>query len=113
MTKLYVIDLKANPPKLAGTVTVGKQPSGLDINAKGDRALVALRGDNAVGVLSIQGTEVKLVDTVPMGDVVAHVAFTPDGKRAVAVKFPAHKASILDVGADGKVASGKLDLPTG
>src|SRR5262245_53019548 len=27
--KVYVIDLKANPPKLAGTVTVGKQPSGL------------------------------------------------------------------------------------
>ncbi|HEV7634801.1 MAG TPA: YncE family protein, partial [Bradyrhizobium sp.] len=24
--KVYVIDLKANPPKLAGTVTVGKQP---------------------------------------------------------------------------------------
>jgi DNA-binding beta-propeller fold protein YncE len=75
--KLYVIDLKANPPKLAGTVTVGKQPSGLDINAKGDRALVALRADNAIGVLAIQGTDVKLVDTVPLGDVVAHVAFTP------------------------------------
>jgi hypothetical protein len=28
--KVYVIDLKANPPKLAGTVTVGKQPSGPD-----------------------------------------------------------------------------------
>jgi DNA-binding beta-propeller fold protein YncE len=111
--KLYVIDLKANPPSLAGTVTVGKQPSGLDINAKGDRALVALRADNAIGVLAIQGTDVKLVDTVPLGDVVAHVAFTPDGRRAVAVKFPAHKASILDIGADGKVSYGKLDLPTG
>jgi len=64
-------------------------------------------------VLSIQGTDVKLVDTVPLGDVVAHVAFTPDGRRAVAVKFPAHKASILDIGADGKVSYGKLDLPTG
>jgi hypothetical protein len=49
----------------------------LDINAKGDRALVALRADNAIGVLAIQGTDVKLVDTVPLGDVVAHVAFTP------------------------------------
>jgi DNA-binding beta-propeller fold protein YncE len=111
--KLYVIDLKANPPKLAGTVTVGKQPSGLDINAKGDRALVALRADNAIGVLAIQGTDVKLVDTVPLGDVVAHVAFTPDGRRTVAVKFPAHKASILDIGADGNLSYGKLDLPTG
>ena len=47
--KLYVIDLKANPPKLVDTVTVGKQPSGLDINRKGDMALVALRADNASG----------------------------------------------------------------
>lgn len=112
--KLYVIDLKANPPKLVDTLTVGKQPSGLDINGKGDRALVALRGDNAIGVLSIQGAEVKLVDTVPLGDgTVAHVTFSPDGRRAVAVKFSGHKASILDIGADGKVTYNKLDLPTG
>ena len=31
--KVYVIDLKANPPKLANTVTVGKQPSGLSFNS--------------------------------------------------------------------------------
>ena len=30
--KVYVIDLKANPPKLADTVTVGKQPSGLSFS---------------------------------------------------------------------------------
>jgi DNA-binding beta-propeller fold protein YncE len=111
--KVYVIDLKATPPKLASTVTVGKMPSGLDISPKGDMALVALRADNAIGVLSIQGTDVKLVDTVPVGDIVAHVAFTPDGKRAVAVKFSVHKASILDISADGKVTYNKVDLPTG
>ena len=38
--------------------------------------------------------------------------FTPDGKRAVTTRFPAHKLSILDV-ADGKVTYSKLDLPTG
>jgi len=48
--KLYVIDLKANPPKLASTVTVGKQPSGVDISRKADMALVALRADNSIGV---------------------------------------------------------------
>ncbi|MDP4006352.1 YncE family protein [Methylobacterium sp. NEAU K] len=111
--KVYVIDLKANPPKLAATVQVGKMPSGLDISPNGDMALVALRADNAVAVLSIKGTEVKLVDTVPMGDVVSQVAFTPDGRHAVAVKFPMGKASLLDIGADGKVTYNKLDLPTG
>src|SRR5204862_4346669 len=38
--KVYVIDLKANPPKLAGTVTVGKQPSGLSFSPAGNLALV-------------------------------------------------------------------------
>lgn len=111
--KVYVIDLKANPPRVIGSLAVGKMPSGLDINPKGDTALVALRGDNAVAVLSIRGMEVKLVDTVAMNDVVTHVAFTPDGRRAVAVKFPTHKVSLLDIGQDGKVTYGKLDLPTG
>jgi DNA-binding beta-propeller fold protein YncE len=110
--KVYVIDLKANPPKLASTLTVGKQPSGLDISPKGDMALVANRGDNSISVLAIKGTDVQVVDTVPMGDVVAHVAFTPDGKRALAAKFPGHKVSVLDI-ADGKVSYNKLDLPTG
>src|ERR1700722_15252502 len=41
--RLFVIDLTANPPKLADTVTVGKQPSGLAISRKGDLALVANR----------------------------------------------------------------------
>jgi len=42
--KLHVIDLKANPPKLANTITVSKQPSEIDISLKGDMDLVALPG---------------------------------------------------------------------
>ena len=110
--KVYVIDLKANPPKAVGTITVGKQPSGLSINPAGTLALVANRGDKSISVLSIKGTEVKLIDTIGMGDSVAHVAFTPDGKRALAVKFPAHKVALLDIAGD-KVTYGKLDMPTG
>jgi DNA-binding beta-propeller fold protein YncE len=111
--KLHVIDMRANPPKLAGTVSTGKQPSGLDISPDGKTALVAHRADNSIGVFSIDGTDVKLVDTVAMGDVVAHVAFTSDGKRAVAVKFSAHKLSLLEVGENAKVTYNKVDLPTG
>ena len=39
--KVFLIDLKAAPPKVIGTITVGKQPSGLAISPKGDLALVA------------------------------------------------------------------------
>ena len=56
--KVHVIDMKANPPKLAQTITVGKQPSGLSFSPKGDVALVANRADGTVGVLKIDGTNV-------------------------------------------------------
>ena len=110
--KIYIIDLKANPPKLAATVTGGKQPSGLSFSPDGKMALVANRADNSVSVLSVNGTDVKVTDTISFPDSVAHVLFTPDGKRALAVRFPAHKVSVLDVN-DGKVTYSKIDLPTG
>jgi DNA-binding beta-propeller fold protein YncE len=110
--KVHVIDLKANPPKLANTVTVGKQPSGLSFSPSGNLALVTNRADKSISVLSVKGTDVKVIDTVDMGDIVSHVVFTPDGKRALATKFNAHKVALLDVDGD-KVTYSKLDLPTG
>src|SRR5579862_4421179 len=73
---------------------------------------VANRGDNSVSVLSVNGTDVKITDTITFPDSVAHVMFTPDGKHALAVRFPAHKVSVLDVNGD-KVTYNKIDLPTG
>ncbi|WP_407178243.1 YncE family protein [Bradyrhizobium sp. STM 3562] len=110
--KIYVIDLKANPPKLAATITGGKQSSGLSFSPDGKMALVANRADNSISVLSVNGTDVKVTDTVQMPDSVSHVVFTPDGKRALATRFPAHKLSVLDI-ANGKVTYSKIDLPTG
>jgi DNA-binding beta-propeller fold protein YncE len=110
--KVYVIDLSANPPKLAATLTAGKQPSGLSFSPDGKMALVANRGDNSISVLSVNGSDVKITDTVAMPDSVAHVTFTPDGKRALVARFPAHKISVLDV-AGNKVTYSKIDLPTG
>jgi DNA-binding beta-propeller fold protein YncE len=110
--KIYVIDLSANPPKLAATLTAGKQPSGLSFSPDGKMALVANRGDNSISVLSVNGSDVKITDTVAMPDSVAHVTFTPDGKRALVARFPAHKISVLDVAGD-KVTYSKIDLPTG
>jgi DNA-binding beta-propeller fold protein YncE len=110
--KVYVIDLKAKPPKLAATVTVGKQPSGLSFSPSGTLAAVANRVSKSISVLSVKGTDVKVIDTVDMGDIVSHVVFTPDGKHALATKFNAHKVSLLDVDGD-KIIYTKRDLPTG
>jgi len=113
--KLFLIDLKANPPALIGTITVGKQPSGMAISPKGDLALVANRADGTISVLSIRGKDVLVLDAVPVGaaaDGVSSVAITPDGKHALAVKAAANKVALLTI--DGqKVTYDKRDLPAG
>ena len=109
--KLFVIDLKANPPALAQTVTVGKQPSGLSFSPKGDMALVANRADGTISVLKVDGTNVTQTDTVQVSPGVSHVVFTPDGKHALALKSPDNKVAVLDI-EGGKVSYNKLDIPT-
>jgi len=109
--KLFVIDLKANPPKLTQTVTVGKQPSGLSFSPKSDMALVANRADGTISVLKIEGTNVTQTGTVQISPGVSHVVFAPDGKRALALKSPDNKVAVLDIDGD-KVSYNKLDIPT-
>ncbi len=95
--KIYVIDLKAKPAKLAATITGGKQPSGLSFSPDGKMALVANRGDNSITVLSVNGTDVKVTDTVAMGDSVAHVAFAPDGRYVYASLNAENAVAKVDV----------------
>jgi WD40 repeat protein len=110
--KIYVIDLKAKPAKVAATITGATQPSGLSINPAGNLALVANRADKSISVLSVNGTDVKIIDTIPMGDEVSQVVFTPDGKHALASKNAVNKVALLDV--DGnKVTYTKRDLLVG
>jgi DNA-binding beta-propeller fold protein YncE len=109
--KLFVIDMKADPPKLAQTLTLGKQPSGLSFSPKGDMALVCNRADGTISVLKIDGTNVTQTGTVPIGAGVSHVVFTPDGKRALALKSPDNKVALLDIDGD-QVSYRKLDIPT-
>src|SRR6476659_221315 len=58
--KIFVIDLKANPPAIIATVNAGKQVSGMAIAPKGDLALVANRAAGTISVLSITGKDVKV-----------------------------------------------------
>jgi DNA-binding beta-propeller fold protein YncE len=109
--KLFVIDMKASPPKLVQTLTLGKQPSGLSFGPNGDIALVCNRADGSISVLKIEGTQVTATGSVAVGMGVSHVVFTPDGKRALALKSPDNKLALLDVDGD-KVTYAKVDLPT-
>ena len=62
-------------------------------------SLKIAKGDDrsSFGVFSISGKEVKLVDTVPMGDSVSAVSFTPDGKHALVAKYMANKIAYVAI----------------
>jgi DNA-binding beta-propeller fold protein YncE len=113
--RMFVVDLKANPPAIIATLNLGKRPSGMAINPAGTLALVCNRDDGTISVLSIEGKTVKLIDTITVGtdkDSVSAVAITPDGRRALAVKSAINKVAVLAI--DGaKVTYDKQDLPAG
>jgi 6-phosphogluconolactonase (cycloisomerase 2 family) len=113
--RMFVVDLKANPPAIIATLNLGKRPSGMAINPAGTLALVTNRDDGTVSVLSIEGKTVKVIDTITVGvntDQVSAVAITPDAKRALVAKAAINKIAVLAI--DGtKVTYDKQDLPTG
>jgi YVTN family beta-propeller protein len=112
--RLFVVDLKASPPAVVATLTLGNAPAGLAISPDGKMALVTNRGDGTISVLSIDGKTVTVTDTVTVGapaDTVSAVAITPDGKTALAVKPNVDKVAVLTID-NGKVSYDKKnDLP--
>jgi len=113
--RVFVVDLKANPPAIVATLHAGKRPSGMAINAAGTMALATNRDDGTITVLSINGKEVKVADTVTVGegkDNVSAVAISPDGKRALFTKPSANKVGVLAID-NGKVTYDKHDILTG
>ena len=109
--RLFVIDLTATPPKLADTVTVGKQPSGLAISRKGDLALVANRNGKSVSVLSIAGGKVSLVGDVPVEQEAAAVAIAPDGKRAFVCLNVVNRVGVLSIDGQKVTYDKTMDIP--
>jgi DNA-binding beta-propeller fold protein YncE len=112
-TKLFVIDLNASPPKLADTVTVGAQPSGIAISHKGDLALTANRAGKSVSVLSIENGQVKALGDVALEQEAAAVAITPNGKRAFVCLNLANKVAVLTIDGQKVTYDKAMDIPAG
>jgi DNA-binding beta-propeller fold protein YncE len=110
--KLFVIDMNANPPKLADTVTVGMQPSGMAISRNGDLALIANRAGKSVSVLSIQNGAVKSLGDVPMEQEAAAVVISPDGKRAFVCLNLVNKIAVLAIDGQKVTYDKSLDIPS-
>lgn len=102
--EVFVVDLKSTPPRLTQTLKVGRQPSGIAISKDGKFALVANRDSKSITMLLIEGTWVSVGETIATEDSIGAVAITPDGRRAIATRTAAHKAVLIGIGDDRKLA---------
>jgi len=86
-------------PRIIGSVTTGVGASGISINRSGTLALVANRVEGSVSVLALEGQQVRAVGKVTLGDKAgpAHVAFTPDGRRALVSRDGDSRISLLAI----------------
>ncbi|GGC44695.1 hypothetical protein GCM10011504_23870 [Siccirubricoccus deserti] len=106
---MAVIDLTANPPRVAATVPTGAAPAGVSINRAGTMALVANRAEGTVSIYRIANGQVTPAGKVEIGPVsseVSHVQFTPDGRHALVTRYGDHSVSLLRIEGDRVV---KLD----
>lgn len=115
--KLYLIDLSNNPqannPQVIDRLTVDQQPSGMDLNPKGDLLLIANRADSKISVVKIVGKTAKLIDSVEVGKKTAAVSFTPDGKRAFFIAKKQNKVGILHIEGDKVSYDAAQDINVG
>jgi DNA-binding beta-propeller fold protein YncE len=104
---VQIIDLSIAPPGVVGTVHVGKQPSGIAISRAGDMALVANRGDGTISLLSVDGRNVTVRQTLTVGDPTsepADVAINPAGTVALVSLNKAAAVRVL------RIKDGHADL---
>lgn len=114
--EVFVIDLTVKPPAQVATVEVGKQPSGMAINAAGTLALIANAADDTVSVLTLDGMNVKAAGSVslagsgdkPTPTKPAAVAITPDGKHALVTLPNVNQVALLDI-EGAKVTRAQVD----
>ena len=111
-TFLQVVDLESNPPRLIAKVDIGAHPNGLSINRDGTLLLAAAH-DGTVKVLTIEGKNLKPIDSVKVGEKrMSGISFTHDGKAAIVALRDENGAAVL--GVDGiKVTFTKERISTG
>jgi DNA-binding beta-propeller fold protein YncE len=98
--KLSVIDLKAKPPAVIATLEAGLGAAGVSINPTGTLAIVANRSEGTASVFTIFGKTLTPAGKIQLGDAKSgpsHVAFLPDGKRALVTRDGDHRVSVLSI----------------
>jgi DNA-binding beta-propeller fold protein YncE len=106
--EVHVIDLRPNAPHMITQVTVGKQPSGVDISPDGTLALVANRKGRSVSLIDLRTTPAQVAAEIALDAEAADVKFTPDGKRALVSNYDAQSITLLNVAGTSVTVAGRL-----
>lgn len=104
---IHVLDLTTDPPAVIDEIETDPQPSGMSIARDGSFALVANRAAGTVSMLSIDGKNVAVKQTVKVcepEEQVSDVAISPNGATAVASVNKGRYLAML------KIEDGKLVL---
>ena len=100
LVSVVALDPSGNAaPRVVGSLHTGAGASGVSINRAGTLALVANRVEGSVSMLAIQGEQVHVVGKLMLADKSgpAHVAFTPDGRRALVTRDGDNRISLLTI----------------
>ncbi len=112
--QVHVVALGASKLERTSSVTVGRQPSGIDIHPQGHMALVANRADKNVTVLKLSGNPVRaqVVRHVDVAGQASDVKFTPDGTRALVSLFSEATVIVLRVEGNDVQLEHRIDVPS-
>jgi DNA-binding beta-propeller fold protein YncE len=93
---LQVVDLDATPPAVT-RIDLGAHPQGIAIDRAGRLALTA-NLDGKVSVLAIDGTQVRLLNSLRIGAKrLAGISFTHDGRHALVSLRDEGGVAVLDI----------------
>ncbi|GEQ78129.1 hypothetical protein CTTA_5134 [Comamonas testosteroni] len=100
LVSMVELDTKQHSaPRIVASVHTGAGASGISINRNGTMALVANRLEGSVSVLAIDHDQLRITDKLMLSEKSgpAHVAFTPDGLRALVSRDGDNSISLLSV----------------
>jgi DNA-binding beta-propeller fold protein YncE len=99
LVSVVALDAGDGAPKVVAQLRTGAGASGISINPAGTLALVANRVEGSISTLVIEADQVRVAGKLMLGDKAspAHVAFTPDGRRALVTRDGDNRISLLAV----------------
>ena len=108
-------DPNAPQAKVVQTIEAGAAPAGVSVNRRGDLVLVANRNDGSVSIFSLKAGKLEAKGKVEVGDAksaLGHIAFTPDGTKALVTRDGDNLISVLNIEGE-KVELSKRDISAG